>query len=155
MEKTFHTESSSLLISKKAYNDFSERIRQTLGAIAIRPDSLAEAINLFDRYVKGETSDLDSTNNMVKLALMMLRPEIDKAMHRSSAARERARLRREKSTLSSISSFEPGITESQNRSESALTTIEQPMNRRKRREYKQELARKQRRYERRMKRMKN
>ena len=157
MKKTSHTESNSLLISKNAYNDFASRIRQTLGTIALSPESIAEAINLLDRYVKGETADLDCADTMVKLALMMLKPEIDKAMRRSSAARERARLRREKSTPSLMPSLKPAITESESPrcAESAPSTTERPMNRRERREYEQELAREQRRYERRMKRMKS
>ena len=97
MEKTPCIQSTSLLISKKAYNDFVTRIRQTLSAVSQNYESVDTAINLFDRYAKGETSDMDSPDLMVKLALMMLKPEIDKAMRRSSAARERARLRREKS----------------------------------------------------------
>lgn len=94
MKRTCCPEKNAILISKKAYNDFATRIRETLGAISQTSESIDEAISLFDRYAKGEISDLDSTDLMVKLALMMLKPEIDKAMRRSSAAREQRRWER-------------------------------------------------------------
>ena len=156
MEKTSRIRSTSLLISKKAYNDFATRIRQTLSAVSQNPESIDEAIALFDRYAKGEISDLDSADIMVKLALMMLKPEIDKAMRRSSAARERAKLRREKSVPVSEShenaSRSENFENTENTENPKLT--ERSMNRRERREYEHELAREQRRYERRLMRKK-
>ncbi len=149
MEKISRIQSTILLISKKAYNDFAARIRQSLGAIALCPESIDEATALFDRYAKGEISDLDSADLMVKVALMMLKPEIDKAMRRSSAARERAKLRREKSATVSESHEH---TKSPENPENSKST-ERPMNRRERREYEHGLAREQRRWERHLKRM--
>ena len=156
MEKTPCIQSTSLLISKKAYNDFVTRIRQTLSAVSQNYESVDTAINLFDRYAKGEISDMDSTDLMVKLAIMMLKPEIDKAMRRSSAPRERARLRREKSVPTSKSHETAGNSENSENSEETENSklTERPMNRRERREYEHELAREQRRWERHMKRMK-
>ena len=155
MEKTSRNESTPLLISKKAYNDFTERIRQALGAVSRNTEPIDEAIALFDRYVKGEISDLDSPDLMVKLALMILKPEIDKAMRRSSAARERAKLRREKSA--SVSESHETASRSDNSDNSDKTDnsklTERPMNRRERREYEHELAREQRRWERHLKQM--
>ena len=149
MEKTSRIQSTSLLISKKAYNDFTERLRQSLGAISQNLRPIDEAIALFDRYAKGEISDFDSNDLMVKLALMMLKSEIDKAMRRSSAARERARLRHAKSAPVSESHEN---TKSPENPENSRST-ERPMNRRERREYEQELAREQRRWERHLRRM--
>lgn len=166
MKRTANAQESTLLISKKAYNDFTTRINQTLSAIAMSSESIAEAINLLDRYAKGEITDLDSTDIMVKVSLMMLKPEIDKAMRRSSAARERVKLRCEKSASASKSNGNPknpeksvnslNSADSLNSGNSENSEIsERPMNRRERREYEHELAREQRRYERRMmKRMK-
>ena len=159
MEKTSRKESTSLLISKKAYNDFISRIRQVLGAIALPPESISEAINLLDKYVKGEISDLYSTDTMVKLTLMMLKSEIDKAMRRSSAARERAKLRREKAVPTSETNENVFRSDNSDNSDNSEKTensklTERPMNRRERREYEHELAREQRRWERHLKRMK-
>ncbi len=153
MKRTSNPEETAILISKKAYNDFSTRIRETLDAVSICSESIDEALALFDHYAKGEISDLDSTDIMVKLALMMLKPEIDKAIRRSSAARERARLRREKYASESESHESSDTPEDSEKAENSETT-ERPMNRRERREYEHELAREQRRYERRLKRMK-
>lgn len=160
MKRTANSQESTLLISKKAYNDFVTRINQTLSAIAMSSESITEAIALLNRYAKGEITDLESNDIMVKVAMMMLKPEIDKAMHRSSAARERAKLRREKSASASKSNGNSKNLENlenpenfENSENSGIT--ERPMNRRERREYEHELAREQRRYERRMmKRMK-
>ena len=161
MKRTSNPEENAILISKKAYNDFSTRLRQTLGAIASCPESIDDAVDLLDRYVKGEISDLESSDILVKVALMILKPEIDKAMRRSSAARERARLRKEKSAPAQESHetfihFES--TEHSEHREIAekpenSKSIERPMNRRERREYEHELAREQRRWERHLKRM--
>ena len=156
MEKTSRKENTSLLISKKAYKDFISRIRQVLGAIALPPESISEAINLLDKYVKGEISDLYSTDTMVKLTLMMLKSEIDKAMRRSTAARERAKLRREKAAPTSETNenvFRSEDSDNFEKTENSKLT-ERPMNRRARREYEHELAREQRRRERHLKRMK-
>ena len=155
MEKTSRNESTHLLISKKAYNDFTERLRQALGTLSQNPEPIDEAIALFDRYAKGEISDLDSPAPMVKLALMMLKPEIDKAMRRSYAARERAKLRHAKSTPVSESHENTSRPENSDNSEKTENTklTERPMNRRERREYEHELAREQRRWERHLKRM--
>ena len=153
MKRTSNPEKNAILISKKAYNDFTTRIREALSAVSQNPESINTAISLFDRYAKGEISDLDSTDLMVKLALMMLKPEIDKAMRRSSAARERAKLRREKTAPVSESHETTGKTENSERPENSKLP-ERPMNRRERREYEHELAREQRRWERHLKRMK-
>ena len=156
MKRTSNPEETAILISKKAYNDFSTRIRETLDAVSICSESIDEALALFDHYAKGEISDLDSTDIMVKLALMMLKPEIDKAIRRSSAARERAKLRREKYAPVLESHKNASCSENFENSENTENSklIERPMNRRERREYEHELAREQRRYERRLKRMK-
>lgn len=155
MKRTSNHEGNVILISKRAYNDFVTRIRQTLSEISLCQDSIDEAVDLFCRYVQGEISDLDSTDIIVKVALMMVKPEIDKAISRSSAARERAKLRREKSASVSEScenSKNSENIETVDKPENSKNT-ERPMNRRERREYEHELAREQRRYERRMRRL--
>lgn len=153
MKKTSNSEENAILISKKAYNDFASRIRQTLSAVSQNPESIDEAVNLFDRYTKGEISGLDTPDTLVKVALMMLKPEIDKAMRRSSAARERARLRREK--LMPETSHSVQASEDAKIQASLKSDVDYPMNRRERREYERELAREQRRFERRKRRLLN
>ncbi len=153
MKKTSNPEENAILISKKAYNGFVTRIRETLGAVYQNPESIDTAISLFDNYVKGEISDLDSTDTLVKVALMVLKSEIDKAMRRSSAARERARLRREKSMSETAHSIQ--ASEGAKIQASLKSDVDYPMNRRERREYERELAREQRRFERRKRRLLN
>ncbi len=150
MKKTAGTDVCAILISNKAYNDFTERIRQTLSALQQSSDVINEAVSLLDRYVKGEGVDLTDADMMVKVALMMLKPEIDKAVRRSSAARERAQLRREKSAQLSESHETTGSSGNSGNSEKTDNSklIDRPMNRRERREYERELAREERRYER-------
>ena len=152
MKKTPGTPENAILISKKAYADFAERITLSLTAVQQPAEIINEAIDILDRYVKGETMDFENADITIKVALMVLKPEIDKAMRRSSAARERARLRREKST----SAPEPTTvtTPASEPSETAVPSTEPLMNRRERREYERELAREERRYERRLMRMK-
>lgn len=153
MKKTSNPEENAILISKKAYNGFVTRIRETLSAVYQNPESIDTAISLFDNYVKGKISDLDSTDTLVKVALMVLKSEIDKAMRRSSAAREWARLRRKKSmseTAHSIQSSEDAKIQA-----SLKSDVDYPMNRREHREYERELAREQRRFERRKRRLLN
>ena len=169
MKKTSNSEDNIILISKKAYDDFATRIRQTLDAIATSFETIDKAVALFDRYAKGEVIDLENEDILVKLTLMMLKPEIDKAMRRSSAARERARRRRDKS----ISEIAPTTGETFTASDTPISSpsnpasevsaiielptssVEYPMNRRERREYERELAREERRYERRKRRFLN
>lgn len=147
MKKTAGTDVCVILISKKAYNDFTERIRQTLSALQQSSDVINEAVSMLDRYVKGEGVDLTDADMMVKVALMMLKPEIDKAVRRSSAARERAQLRREKSAQLSESHETTGGSGNSEKTDNSKL-IDRPMNRRERREYERELAREERRYER-------
>ena len=164
MKKTPNSEEHTLLISKKAYNDFTARLRQTLNAVNMSSDAIEGAIELLDGYAKGEVDVLDSADIMVKVALMMLKPEIDKAIRRSSAARERARLRREMRGGNEVLIAEqPDIPMQESVSSVSVlaedemhtdaSTVEIMMNRRERREYERELAREQRRYERRKLRM--
>lgn len=174
MKHTTNPEGAAILISKKAYADFAARIRQTLSEVELHPESIESAIRLLDRYVRGEIIDLENADTFVKLAIFMLKPEIDKAMRRSLAARERARLRREKTAsdfsmaentapISSATSEMPEMPEiqvssgcSENSEPPAnISTAERPMNRRERREYEQELVREQRRWERHLKRMRS
>lgn len=147
MKKTAGAGECAILISKKAYNDFTERIRQTLSALQQSSDVINEAVSLLDRYVKGEGIDLTDADMMVKVALMMLKPEIDKAVRRSSAARERAQLRREKSAQLSESHETTGNSDNSEKTDNSKL-IDRPMNRRERREYERELARAERCYER-------
>ncbi len=141
-----------LPISKKAYSDFSGRLRSTFEAIGFER-LCEEAVNLLDAYLRGDDSCITTVDAMVKIAFSMIKPEIDKAMARSAAARERARNRRKKAnaTTEQPATEHPVIeqpAEEEPQSEKAT------MNRRERRELAQEMARVQRRHARRMMRLK-
>ncbi|MDE6861052.1 MAG: hypothetical protein K2J65_11650 [Duncaniella sp.] len=145
MKKTDVIARNEIRISKKAYNDFVGRLNHTLDDTLGMPGFASEAVRLFDSYVRGEDVDFDGVEILIKVAMMMIKPEIDKAIRRSASARERARLRRLKSTAGSNSVKESGET-----------CVSQPhMNRSQRREYERELAREKRRESRRIMRVKN
>lgn len=80
-------------MSEKAYNDFVSRINETL-----KHDVKAcqDALSMFFNYINGVEHDpmLSDSSDVARVAFMMIRPEIDKAMQRSRSARERAERRR-------------------------------------------------------------
>lgn len=88
---------NNLSVSKKVYSDISERINTTL---SFAPESAAEAMRIVDLYLAGETPH--SPDQMAVIAFNMIRVELDRAMTRSSRARERARKRKEIAEIKSI-----------------------------------------------------
>ncbi len=89
-----------LLISKKAYKEFTEQLSTTFTLINDRFSGF-EARKLFERYVTCEDSKsvrkaIDKCLSVVKGVLYTLIWDIDKAISRSKAARQRAAARKEK-----------------------------------------------------------
>lgn len=80
-------------MSEKAYNDFVSRINETL-----KHDEKAcqDALSMFFNYINGVKHDpmLSESSEIARVAFMMIRSEIDRAMQRSRSARERAERRR-------------------------------------------------------------
>ena len=90
-----------MLISKKAYTDFAGRLNDTLSVTFANPTAAAEAKSLLDRYVTREEtatvkSELEKCEIIVQVAFSIIIPELDKAISRSKAARQRAAARKEK-----------------------------------------------------------
>lgn len=87
-----------LPISDSVYNDLSRRFMETLCHSWNGQKSIEEAIDLFDSYIAGGNIDkkLEAVTLEARIAFMMVRPEIDRAMQRSINARRRAQLRKEK-----------------------------------------------------------
>ncbi len=99
---------NNLPVSKKVYSDITGRINT---ALASSPSSAAEALRIVDMYLADGTAD--SSDQMAMLAFNMIRAELDRAMSRSSRARERARKRKE-----SISSQQTPATYKETNSDS-------------------------------------
>ncbi len=86
---------TQLPISKKAYADFTGRIRHIFAEELQRPDMVEEGIAALDSYLKGEPVNKDNCSVIIYIAFAMVKPEIDKACRRSAAARQRAALRKQ------------------------------------------------------------
>lgn len=88
---------NSLSVSKKVYADVSERVSTSLSGF---PASASEAMRIVDAYLNGMPAESDDP--MAMLAFNMIRAELDRAMVRSSRARERAKLRKAEALLKTI-----------------------------------------------------
>lgn len=89
-----NTADKTILISKKAYNDFTGRIREIFTSHINAPSIAAETLGAFDRYVRGEEISIPQMDRVTQIAFLMIRPDIDKAIARSKAARLRAAARK-------------------------------------------------------------
>lgn len=88
-------------VSVRAYNDFSSRIRSVLGADA---EACGQAMQLLDASVGYDAGTIEMENCSMKaqIAFSMIKPEIDKAIERSRAARERAARRKSGAAVETI-----------------------------------------------------
>ncbi len=93
MKKT-NNSANVINISKKAYDDFAGRLRYIFIEQFNMPTVANEALTLFDRYVRGEEVAIGKADRIVQIAFMMIQSEIDKAIARSKAARQRAAIRK-------------------------------------------------------------
>ena len=90
-------------ISARAFDDFSSRIKETLG---FDDKACEDGMVMLFNYLNGLEPEAGITDcsEVARIAFMMIRPGIDKAMQRSRLARERAgRRRREGSEGSDLS----------------------------------------------------
>ncbi len=93
MKKT-NDSANVINISKKAYEDFAGRLRYIFIEQLGMPTVANEALTLFDRYVRGEEVAIGKADRIVQIAFMMIQSEIDQAIARSKAARQRAAVRK-------------------------------------------------------------
>ena len=80
-----------LPISQKAYDGFRERIRKVHEYLGY---DAGDMLTMLDEYLAGDKDAGGGCCLADKMAFMLMRDEIDRAMARSARARENARLRR-------------------------------------------------------------
>ena len=78
-------------ISQKAYDGFRERIRKVHEYLGY---DAGDMLTMLDEYLAGDKDAGGGCCLADKMAFMLMRDEIDRAMTRSARARENARLRR-------------------------------------------------------------
>ncbi|MCM1355897.1 MAG: hypothetical protein NC212_05790 [Staphylococcus sp.] len=88
-----------LPVSKKFHTYITDRINDACRTIGDNDDAAAKTLALVNRYITTGECDLTDADAIVRLIFTLLRPEIDRAISRSKAARLRAANRRaEKAT---------------------------------------------------------
>lgn len=87
-----HSATRRRRISQKAYDRFVARIKDVYSGYIMDPAPMLRAL---DAYLDGNRGAHYSLPPLAHLAFLVLRQDIDAAIERSRAARERARLRRE------------------------------------------------------------
>ncbi len=108
-----------LPVSQKFYNEISARIRSSFASVS-PSDALAEsAICCVESYLRAGLLPSGAVVESVRLMFALLRPEIDKAMARSAAARRRRRKPQADATVTD------GAKMSRHRSRPALLFLSQ------------------------------
>lgn len=82
---------NNLPVSKKVYADITARVNTVLSFV---PASVVEAIALVDSFLAGN-ADPVSSDSAAMIAFNMIKAELERAMERSSRARQRAHRRKE------------------------------------------------------------
>ncbi|WP_304510113.1 hypothetical protein, partial [Duncaniella muris] len=96
-----------LPVSQKFYNEISARIRSSFASVS-PSDALAEsAICCVESYLRAGLLPSGAVVESVRLMFALLRPEIDKAMARSAAARRRRRKPQADATVTDGAKNEP------------------------------------------------
>ncbi len=96
-----------LPVSQKFYNEISARIRSSFASVS-PSDALAEsAICCVESYLREGLLPSGAVVESVRLMFALLRPEIDKAMARSAAARRRRRKPQADATVTDGAKNEP------------------------------------------------
>ncbi len=136
---------NTLTVSKKVYSDISERINTTL---SFSPYSAAEAMHVVDAYLAGE--DAVSEDAIAMLAFNMIKAELDRAMVRSTRARERAEKRRKAQPAACKPDAAPVVADATTAAEAeeAAEPVELPLSRRERRAIERSLHPKSRKWKR-------
>lgn len=140
-------------VSRKFYTYISDRVRESM-CLTGREDADDEAMACIDRYLTDGSEPSDDADPAIRLIFFLLRPEIDKAIERSSRARTRRRAAEKSPEKSNTKATYPAEPHSINTNPAAdsfhNTTTEDeeesakpfvPRNRRERRLYEQELRR--------------
>lgn len=85
-------------VSKKFYAEIVNRVNMTLGVMSGCANLSTQVVEIIDRYISDGVVGSHS-NEMVMVAFLMLKPEIDKAAARSRRAREVAARRKSHSDI--------------------------------------------------------
>lgn len=85
-------------VSKKFYAEIVNRVNMTFGAMSGCANLSTQVVEIIDRYISDGVFD-GHDNEMVMVAFLMLKPEIDKAATRSRRARELAARRKSQQTI--------------------------------------------------------
>lgn len=136
-------------ISDNAYADFTLRLELTL-SVGCRDDkAYREAVEFLDRYIGGEIDAVgeefskmgkSGSGKMAWIAFAMIRAEVDKAMHRSKIARERAMRRKAEKAVSQAPESPAFAIDAE--SQNSCGSKDAPkLNRRERRQIKQNIER--------------
>lgn len=92
MKKTVKKERNQLPVSRKFYDGIIGRIGESLASLSGGSKACADSVRaLVDGYMADGKMPGPEICDIERLAFMLLRPEIDKAMARSAAARRRSR----------------------------------------------------------------
>lgn len=148
-----HSSKTLRPVSRKFYTYISDRVRESM-CLTGREDADDEAMACIDRYLTDGSVPSDDADPAIRLIFFLLRPEIDKAIERSSRARTRRRAAEKSPEKSSVKTTDPAEPRNVNtdptadsNSETATEDEEEsdkpfvPRNRRERRLYEQELRR--------------
>lgn len=148
-----HSSKTLRPVSRKFYTYISDRVRESM-RLTGREEAAAEAMACIDRYMADGSVPPDDADPAVRLTFALLRPEIDKAIERSSRARTRCHAAEKSPEKSSVKTTDPAEphsinadptadsnpgTATEDEEESAKPFV--PRNRRERRLYEQELRR--------------
>ena len=148
-----HSSKTLRPVSRKFYTYISDRVRESM-SLTGREDAADKAMTCIDRYLTDGSVPSDDADPAVRLTFALLRPEIDKAIGRSSRARTRCRAAEKSPEKSSVKTTDPAEPRSINTDPTADSNPETatedeeesakpfvPRNRRERRLYEQELRR--------------
>lgn len=89
-------------VSKKFYADLNDRVRRVMIEIGCGHDAHISVKMVIDRYLFNDTLPDLSELITVRMVFALLKPEIDRAIKRSHAARERAIVRRSAKSVSDL-----------------------------------------------------
>lgn len=119
-------------VSKKFYTDIRKRISSTSRAVGLTAAVEASCIEAVDAYINSGIAPAGDTATEILLIFNLLRSEIDRAISRSAAARQRAA--RRKTSASSEAPESPAKTSVDETEPTSDTTREPlPLTRRERR----------------------
>lgn len=96
--KTDKSKGQVLPVSKKFYAEICERVREACRIIGADDATGKAIVTAVNDFIHSGATPASDTDKCVMLAFALLRPEIEKALARSAAARRRALVRKGKSS---------------------------------------------------------